>query len=115
MGAPSLRHGLARIASQVALSRPGSTVGAAREAVGEAFDVALEVVRGGDGKLRVVRVSELAGSDDKGVVVRDLFVLGDGAGEAAYAPTGVVPRLANDFAVRGVRFDAAIFRRTQRS
>jgi pilus assembly protein CpaF len=111
VGAPSLRHGLARLASQVALSRPGATIDAAREAIAESFDVAAEVVRAGDGKLRVLRVAELAGTDERGIVARDLFVLGDGAGEAAYASTGVVPRLANDFAARGVRLDAAIFRR----
>jgi Flp pilus assembly CpaF family ATPase len=112
VGAPSMRHGLARVASQVALSRAGVTIEAAREAVGESFDVALEVVRAGDGRLRVLRVSELAGSDDKGVVVRDLFVLGgEGSGESPYVATGVVPRLANDFAARGVRLDPAVFRR----
>jgi pilus assembly protein CpaF len=111
VGAPSLRHGLARLASQVALSRPGATIDAAREAVSESFDVAVEVVRSGDGKLRVLRVAELGGVDDRGIVARDLFVLGEGSGDAAYAPTGIVPRLANDFAARGVRLDAAIFRR----
>jgi pilus assembly protein CpaF len=111
VGAPSLRHGLARLASQVALCRAGSTIDAAREALGESFDVAVEVVRASDGKLRVLRVAELAGSDDKGVVSRDLFLLGEGSGDAAYTPTGVVPRLANDLAARGVRLDAAIFRR----
>jgi pilus assembly protein CpaF len=111
VGAPSLRHGLARVASQVAISRAGATVDAAREAVGEAFDVALEVVRASDGKLRVLRVAELAGSDDKGVVSRDLFVLGEGSGDAAWVATGVVPRLANDLAARGVRLDVGIFRK----
>jgi pilus assembly protein CpaF len=113
VGAPSMRHGLARVASQVALSRPGVTIEAAREAVGESFDVAVEVVRAGDGRLRVLRISELAGSDDKGILARDLFLLGGdgGSGESAYVPTGVVPRLANDFAARGVRIDGAMFRR----
>ena len=83
VGAPSLRHGLARLASQIALARPGASIEAAREAVGESFDVALEVARGADGRVRILRVAELAGSDDKGVVVRDLFVLSaDGTGRA---------------------------------
>ncbi len=111
VGAPSLRHGLARLASQVALSRPGATIEAARDAVGESFDVALEVIRAGDGKLRVLRVAEIGGSDDKGVVTRDLFVLGESSGESAYVATGVVPRLASDFAARGVRLDGGMFRR----
>jgi pilus assembly protein CpaF len=112
VGAPSLRHGLARLASQIALARPGASIEAAREAVGESFDVALEVARGADGRVRILRVAELAGSDGKGVVSRDLFVLSaDGTGEGAYAPTGTVPRIAGDFAARGIRLDASIFKR----
>jgi pilus assembly protein CpaF len=112
VGAPSLRHGLARLASQVALARPGASIEASREAIGESFDVAVEVVRSADGRQRVLRVAELAGSDAKGVVSRDLFVLSaDGTGEGAYASTGVVPRLANDFAARGVKLDGGLFKR----
>ncbi|HEY6463254.1 MAG TPA: FHA domain-containing protein [Polyangiaceae bacterium] len=112
VGAPSLRHGLARLASQIALARPGASIEAAREAVGESFDVAIEVVRGADGRQRLLRVAELAGSDGKSVVARDLFVLSaDGTGEGAYAATGTVPRLASDFAARGIRVDGGIFKR----
>jgi pilus assembly protein CpaF len=112
VGAPSLRHGLSRLASQIALARPGASIEAAREAVGESFDVAVEAVRAADGRLRVLRVAELAGGDGKGVVARDLFVLSaDGTGEGAYVATGTVPRLANDFAARGVKLDGAVFKR----
>ncbi len=112
LGAPSLRHGLARLASQVALARPGSSVEVAREAVADAFDLAVEVARGADGRLRVLRIAELAAGDAQGIGVRDVFVLtADGTGESAYAPTGVVPLVANDLAARGVRVDAALFKR----
>ncbi|HEX8790875.1 MAG TPA: ATPase, T2SS/T4P/T4SS family [Polyangiaceae bacterium] len=107
LGAPSMRHGLARLASQVALARPGSGVDVAREAVADAFDLVVEVVRGADGRLRVLRIAELAEGS-----ARDVFVLsGDGAGEGAYAPTGVVPLVANDLAARGVKVDANAFKR----
>jgi pilus assembly protein CpaF len=106
VGAPSLRHALARLVSQVALARAGSTVEAAREAVGESFDVAVEVERTADGRLRVIRVAELEGSDDRGVVTRDLFVLSEnGPSGASYRATGVSPRLARDFATRGPKVD----------
>jgi len=112
VGAPSLRHALARLVSQIALARPGASVEAAREAVGEGFDVAVEVVRAADGKVRVLRVAELAGSDARGVAAKDLFVLSaDGTGESAYVATGTVPRLMNDFAARGLKVDAATFKR----
>jgi pilus assembly protein CpaF len=112
LGAPSLRHGLARLVSQVALARPGASIEASREAVGESFDVAIEVVRSSDGRQRVLRIAELAGSDGKAVVARDLFVLSaDGTGEGAYVATGTVPRLASDFAARGVKLDGGLFKK----
>jgi pilus assembly protein CpaF len=112
VGAPSLRHGLARLAAQVALARPGASIEAAREAAGESFDVVVEVVRTTDGRLRVLRVAELAGSEGKGIATRDLFVLSaDGTGEGAYVATGTVPRLTHDFAARGVRLDGGLFKR----
>jgi pilus assembly protein CpaF len=114
VGAPSLRHGLARLALQIALARPGVSIEAAREAVGESFDVAIEAARTADGRLRVLRVAELSGSDPKGVSVRDVFVLStDGAGDGAYVATGAVPRIANDFAARGVKMDGAMFKRNR--
>jgi Flp pilus assembly CpaF family ATPase len=111
VGAPSLRHALARLSSQVALARPGASIEASREAVGESFDVAVEVTLSPDGRQRVLRVAELAGSDPLGVVTRDLFVLtAAGTGEGVYATTGTVPRLASDFAARGVKLDGGLFK-----
>ena len=45
VGAPSLRQGLGRLAAHVALSRPGVSLEAAREAIGESFDLAVEIGR----------------------------------------------------------------------
>jgi pilus assembly protein CpaF len=104
IAAPSLRHGLARLVSQVALGRAGSSVDAAREALGQSFDVVVEVHRASDGRMRVVRVAELEGSDERAVVTRDLFVLStNGAGETSYRATGVSPRIAHDFGTRGLK------------
>jgi pilus assembly protein CpaF len=114
VAAPTLRHALARIVSQVALARGGAPIDAAREAVGESFDVALEVVRAPDGRTRVLRIAELAGADGKAVLARDLFVMaGEGQGDAAFVATGITPRLTNDFASRGIKLDPAIFKRAK--
>ncbi len=102
ISAPSLRHALGRLAAQVALARPGASVESAREAISESFDLAVEVVRSVDGRVRVARLAELAGADAAGVVVRDLFLSSaDGTGEAGFVATGVTPRFAQDFAARG--------------
>jgi pilus assembly protein CpaF len=111
LGAPSLRHALARLAAHVALARPGASVEASREAVGESFDVAVEVVRAADGTLRVLRVAELAGGDATGVVGHDLFVgQVSREGHWAFVATGTTPRLASDFAARGGKLDMALFK-----
>ncbi|MGD0673821.1 MAG: ATPase, T2SS/T4P/T4SS family [Polyangiaceae bacterium] len=114
--APTLRHGLARTASQIALEKPGVSAEAAREAVSEAFDAVLEVGRGAEeGTSRVHRIAELAGSEGgRAIGVRDLFTSNaDAIGEPAFMVTGATPRLASDFAARGIRLDAGLFRRAR--
>jgi pilus assembly protein CpaF len=109
--APSLRQGLSRLVAQVLLARPGMSVEAARECVGEAFDIAVEVAPLADGRNRVVRMAELGGTDAKGVVSRDLFTAGD-SGDGSYSATGVVPRVVGEFAQRGVKVDPNLFKRS---
>lgn len=113
VGAPSLRHGLARLVAQVAIARVGASVEAVREAVSESFDVAIEASCGSDRRIRVLRIADLGGAEHKGgIAVRDLFVMsGEGAGDAAFSPTGASPRVLADFAARGIRLDGAIFKR----
>jgi pilus assembly protein CpaF len=86
------------------------SVEAARECVGESFDVAMEVAPLPDGRHRVIRLAELGGADAKGVVVRDLFTAGEGDG--AFVSTGVVPRVVGEFAQRGVKVDPNLFKRS---
>ncbi|MEO6572954.1 MAG: ATPase, T2SS/T4P/T4SS family, partial [Polyangiaceae bacterium] len=108
---PSLRQGLSRLVAQVLLARPGMSVEAARECVGEAFDIAVEVAPLADGRNRVIRMAELGGTDAKGVVARDLFTAGD-SGDGSYSATGVVPRVVAEFAQRGVKVDPNLFKRS---
>jgi pilus assembly protein CpaF len=114
LGAPSLRQGLARAAARAAVAL-ASSIEVAREAISESFDVVVEVGRvAPGGHLRVLRIAEIAGTDAKGVATRDLFISNlDLAGDASFVVTGATPRLAADFAARGVRLDAALFRRVR--
>jgi pilus assembly protein CpaF len=113
VGAPSMRQGLARLVAHVALARPGSSIEVAREAVGVSFHVAVEVGRTvPDGRLRVLRIAELLGADSNGVAVQDLFVSNPAAAaESAFVATGNTPRVALDFAARGVEIDSMLFLR----
>ncbi len=116
--APSLRHAVARLAAQVALARPGASIEVAREAVGESFDVAVELSRPGDGRLRVLRVAELAGADVNGVTIRDLFVAASAAESRGgttpdFAATGARPRFTQEFAARGIKLDEGLFKKAK--
>ncbi|MGA3120655.1 MAG: FHA domain-containing protein [Polyangiaceae bacterium] len=115
VAAPSMRQGLARLAAQIALARPGTSIEVAREAVGESFDVAVEMGRSPtDQRLRVLRISELIGSDAKGIGVADLFISNaEAVGEPTFVVTGNTPRFTGDFAARGVTLDAALFKRAR--
>jgi pilus assembly protein CpaF len=94
------------------IARAGTSLDVAREAIAESFDLAVEVVRTVDGRLRVTRLAELAGSDAAGVIVRDLFHAStDGTGDGGFVATGATPRFLHDFAARGVKLDPSLFKR----
>jgi pilus assembly protein CpaF len=114
--APSLRQALSRLVNQLVSVRPGLSVESARECVGESFDIAIELGRLADGRPRVLRLAELGGSDDKGVIIRDIFTFAsEGAqGDGSFAVSGVVPRVVVEFAARGVKVDPSIFKRAGR-
>lgn len=116
LSAPTLRQGIGRLVAQLVLHRPGLSLEGMREVVGEAFDIAVEVGSFPDGRLRVTRIAELAGADAKGVVARDLFVFNPdpAGGDGSFSATGVVPRIANELAARGMKLDSAIFKRAGR-
>ena len=118
LAAPTLRQGIGRLVNQLALHRPGLSLEVMREVVGEAFDIALEIGSFPDGRLRVTRIAELGGTDAKGIVARDLFVFNadatGGGGDGSFSATGVVPRIANELAARGMKLDGALFKRTGR-
>jgi len=118
LAAPTLRQGIGRLVNQLVLHRPGLSLEATREVVGEAFDIAIEIGSFPDGRLRVMRIAELGGTDAKGIVARDLFVFNadasGGGGDGTFSATGVVPRIANELAARGMKLDGALFKRTGR-
>jgi pilus assembly protein CpaF len=114
--APTLRQGIARLVAQVVLHRPGLSLEGTREVVGESFDLAAEITAFPDGRLRVTRIAELGGADAKGIVARDLFVFNSdpAGGDGSFSATGVVPRIANELAARGMKLDGAMFKRAGR-
>lgn len=115
--APSLRHALARVAPEVANSRPGLPVEAVREAIHASFDLLVEYVHMRDGRARVLRIAEPAGVEGKMIALRDIFTFAvertasGGAIEGSFHPTGIVPKAAEDLQARGMPLDPSLFRR----
>jgi Flp pilus assembly CpaF family ATPase len=105
--APSLRQATARLASQLVLSGGGISIDSARDAVAEAFDIAIECTRGADGRDRVQRIAEVVGTDPKGVVLKDIFTCDD----TGFTATGIVPKIAAELGQRGVKVDGGVFKR----
>ncbi len=112
----SIRRALARLGSELLIRRSGLLADAARERLGASFDVALELARLGDGRLRVLRISELGPVESGALTVRDLFHFSveratAGVVEGSFAPTGVVPRFVEDLRKLGVAVDPSLFDR----
>jgi hypothetical protein len=76
------------------------------------------VARMGDGRTRVLRISELR-EEAGALVTRDIFTFQierpapTGPVEGSHQPTGNVPTLVEDLASRGVLLDGQLFRRNQ--
>jgi pilus assembly protein CpaF len=111
---PSLRQAVARLSADLAARRPGLSHELARNWLASVFDVAIEVARLRDGRLRVLRVADLASGSDIFTFTVERTAAG-GAIEGSFAPTGHVPRILEDLAARGVAVDTSVFRRHTRA
>lgn len=113
----SLRRSLARLAVDVASARVGTPQAGGREAVAASFDVAVEVGRLRDTRLRVMRVSELAGTTADEIRTLDIFnfnverTAAGGAIEGTFNASGHVPRCAEEIIARGFALDSSLFTR----
>jgi len=109
--AGTLRQALDRIAADVAATR-AMDVATARDWVSSAFELAIEVGRLRDGRVRVLRIAEL-----KGPAPRDVFTFNfhrtaaGGSVEGSFVASGLIPRVVDDLAARGLPLDTLIFRR----
>jgi pilus assembly protein CpaF len=114
--AATLRQAMSRLGADLARTRTVIGTQVAHEWLGSAFDIALEVTRLRDGRLRVVRLAELRGAGG-GSALRDIFTFAyhrtaaGGSVEGAFYASGTVPRMVEDLAARGMPLDTSIFRR----
>ncbi len=115
--AANARRALGRLSADVARSRTDGGVPAARELIASSFDVVVEVGRLRDGRLRVLRVAEIAGAAADEVELSDVFTFAvertaaGGAVEGTFSPSGSVPKIADELSARGFAFEASLFTR----
>ncbi len=115
--APSLRHAAERLVPDIIAARPGLGQDAAAAWLTSAFDIAAEITRFRDGRLRVTRIGELVRTDRGSIGVRDIFSFAGertGAGdsvEGAFTATGVVPRMVQERGTHGIGIDLGLFKR----
>ncbi|HVW24295.1 MAG TPA: FHA domain-containing protein [Polyangiaceae bacterium] len=114
--AASLRRGLLRLPAEIAVARPELSVAAARELLATTFDIVIDVAVLRDGRRRVVRIAEPAGSGSDEITLRDIFSFvveraSSGSVDGTFQATGVAPRILNDMVARGLSVDSGIFSR----
>ncbi len=107
--APSLRHGLARLAARLCLAHPGVSNATARQVIAESFDIGIEIGRSTGGSLRIQRIAELSATEANETAPRDLFVSNVDGGTVSFSITGKTPRVVQDLASRGIQLDASMF------
>ncbi|MDX2051297.1 MAG: ATPase, T2SS/T4P/T4SS family [Polyangiaceae bacterium] len=114
---PSLRRALSRLPAVIISKNPGLSAGAAREWVRTSFDIGLEVCRLADGRYRVLRIAELAGTTAEEVWLQDIFTfsiertVAGGVVEGSFSASGTVPKIAAELASRGIDIDQSVFSR----
>jgi pilus assembly protein CpaF len=112
-----LSRAIARLTAELSVLGPNVSPLSARELVASSFDVAVEIAPLRDGRYRVLRVSELAGTAPDGLQLSDIFsfvadrTAAGGVIEGTFTPSGTPPRLAETLRARGVQIDAALFSR----
>jgi len=118
--APTLRHLVARLPADLAATKRMLALDTAREWLASSFDLVVEVARMRDGRQRVMRLTEFSLDPGAPLGQRDIFTFAaertaaGGALEGTFHASGVVPRIAEDLAARGVPVDMAIFKRASR-
>ena len=81
------------------------------------FDLAVEVARLRDGRVRVLRIAELVSDGQGGIEARDIFrftvarVAVGGAVEGNFAPSGQVPEVLGQLQMLGLKLESSLFSR----
>lgn len=97
---------LNRLAMLVRTTAAGGSDMAYRELVASAFDIAVHVVRRGDGAMKIQSIEEMVSVSETTFDTQTVFSCRDNG----FAASGAVPRFYSELEASGVRADRSVFR-----
>jgi pilus assembly protein CpaF len=113
--ANSPRDALSRIENMVLTAGFDLPVSVIRDQMASAFDVVVQISRMADGTRKIVRITEVTGSEGDVISLQDLFQFTqtgiDSTGRVlgAHQPTGIRPTFADRLKAQGLDLDATLF------
>lgn len=110
--APGVRAALRSWPAAMSLARPGLPLEVAKEWFQGAFDVAIELGRHRDGRVRVLRIVEWGDAGELSEVFSFVAMRGSHHGaEGNFTAAGELPKLAERLHSAGIRLDPALFQK----
>jgi pilus assembly protein CpaF len=88
----------------------------ARAQIASAIDIVVQVARLGDGRRKVISLSEVTGMEGPTITMQEIFRFrttgrkDDGTVEGHFEATGIRPKLLADTAANGIDLPAQLFR-----
>lgn len=114
------RDALARIEQMVGMSGIDMPPSSARAQIASAIQVVVQVARLGDGRRKVVSLSEITGMEGEVITMQEIFRFrttgraDNGEVLGHFEPTGIRPKFMAELEARGIAVDPGIFRPTLR-
>ncbi len=110
--APGVRAALRSLPAAMALARPGLPLNVAEAWFRGSFDLAVELGRHRDGRVRVLRIAEWADENELSDVFSFVTVRGTNSGlDGNFSAAGELPKLAGRLQAAGIRLEPALFQR----
>lgn len=116
--ASNLSRALLRLPADLAAARSSVSLEVAIGWVRSSFDIAIEVTRLRDGRIRVLRIAELELDERGALEASDIFrfnvstrVAAGGAVEGSFAPSGQLPKILGQLQAQGMRLETSLFSR----
>ena len=110
------RDALSRIEQMIGMSGIDISARSARSQIASAIHVVIQLNRLGDGKRKVISLSEITGMEGETITMQEIFhfrMTGrdeDGRVLGHFDATGIRPKFATQLATHGIHFDSELFR-----